>query len=169
MQGSKAKSAPRKTRRAHDDAALYMNPPSVPSAAPPSGLPVNTTSPSVPPSGPPRKTPADATLPPPPASNAGGRPASVSASAAQTVDAEATLRKVVELLDSSKLSTKEIAQYKGRFEKIVPDLAPVHLQTIESALAEPNNARDILMKHSLMHSGTATWCTPLRRVLESQA
>lgn len=164
MQGSKPRGGPRKVRRA-DDGGLYSGQPPVAAvaAAAPGDAPNQTT---LPPMGSQRKPSAA----PPIGSVAQAKPVSPppAVEAGPELDNEAVLQRVSALLDSSSLSTKEVGQYRAKLEKVVPDLGPVHLKAIVDALDQPANARDILMKHSMVNSGTASWCTPLRRLLESQ-
>ncbi|PRT56450.1 hypothetical protein B9G98_04070 [Wickerhamiella sorbophila] len=160
MQGSKPRAGPRKVRRA-DDGGLYSGQPPVATTASP-----NSSQTTLPPTGPPKKP----STTPPMGSVAPAKPMTppTAIEVADSLDGVVVLQQVIGLLESSKLSVKEVGQYRTKFEKVIPDLAPVHLKAIVDALAQPADARDILMKHSMVNIGTSSWCTPLRRILESQ-
>lgn len=73
----------------------------------------------------------------------------------------------------SKLSGRELGHYKQRLLKSLPGLELQHLLCIHSAcsaiLDESNvaSARELVVQHSLYHSGVSSWTLPLRRVVES--
>uniref|UniRef100_A0A060T4C3 ARAD1C03344p n=1 Tax=Blastobotrys adeninivorans TaxID=409370 RepID=A0A060T4C3_BLAAD len=78
--------------------------------------------------------------------------------------------KVLALLSSvlgleSSLAPKELDHYRSRLESILPTLEPVHLSVAYNALETKN--KNLLVEHSLVHSGISTWVLPLRRILES--
>lgn len=78
--------------------------------------------------------------------------------------------KVLTLLSSvlglqSSLAPRELDHYRSRLESILPTLEPVHLTVAYNALETKN--KNLLVEHSLVHSGISTWVLPLRRILES--
>lgn len=74
---------------------------------------------------------------------------------------------------SSTLSGRELGHYKQRLLKTLPGLDQQHLLCIHSACSailyqsDVAVAREVVVQHSLYHSGVSSWTLPLRRVVES--
>ena len=90
------------------------------------------------------------------------------------ISIDAVKEKLKQLLGfESKLVTREFGHYETRLTKLIPELEEIHLRLIDKAVnvvlesKDLTEAKNLLVQHSLLQTGTSNWVLPLRRVIES--
>lgn len=67
----------------------------------------------------------------------------------------------------SKLSTKELDFYINKVRKQLPLLGSSHISFIHQIITNPTNSKDRIVNYMLVNDGVASWCVPLKKLVES--
>lgn len=66
----------------------------------------------------------------------------------------------------SKLSQKELEFYINKVRKQLPLLSVDHLSFIHQIISNSANSKDQIVQYMLVNDGVASWCVPLKKLVE---